>query len=1359
MTSRLSCHHGHELAILELPASVGRVTCPRCGSITKVRPAHETRQSGSVDPTIDSVSKSEVEQHADFVAADAAADVSRFQTLDHSSSSVDQSSSEHDSREHFEPPTLAGYQVLDELGRGGMGVVYRARDEAIGREIALKTLQRMSPDGLHRFKQEFRTLADIAHPNLASLYELLSDGQTWCFTMEILEGVDFLEYVWSGFDGPDSIAGCQPTTDSGRTSRLTAERQDRLVNALTQLATGLNALHEAGVLHSDIKPSNVLMTKEGRLVLLDFGLAAQIRKHDAIGKRVVQGTPLYMAPEQAVGGALSLASDWYAVGVVLYEVLTGRFPFSGNTIQILSRKRSEAPMKPDRLASDAPQHFNELCIALLDRDPARRPTAADVLRCVGADALAEQVVAHQQATPIRSVELVGRERHFDVLRDALSRVSEGDTLSFFVHGKSGMGKSVLVRSFIDSVQQQRAAVVLEGRCYEQESVPFKALDSLIDSLSEYLETLPTGEIREVMPRDRLAMTRVFPVLDRAPERLNATYPSIDNVDQQELRQRAMNALRELLQRLAIREPLVLYIDDLQWGDVDSAGLLADLVRPPDAPRMLLLGSYRTEDVESSLCLQALSEAYSKGQYLPHREDLAVQSLTQTESTQLALTLLGREDDASRTFANKIAEESGGWPFFVWELAQHVQDDPEIADQSLELDEVIWARVTRLPMEARQLLELIAVSGRPIPTMEAYQAIDSVEKGQGYLAQLRTSNFVRTTESEDEDTIVETYHDRIRESVIAHLDKPTVQGHSLNLALTIEKNSGVKLELLRAHIDTTAEFEEPDKPHGLEKHQWQRVFDLAYSFDAAGEYERAFPFALAAAEQARSQNALEVAEQQYRIAIRGSKSAGGALQFRVSEGLGDILMLRGHYDAAEQQFRDALSRAKVDLALARIEGKLGELFSKRGDQTTATSHIERALTVLGKQPPRSSAMIALGLAKEGVTQILHSLLPAKLVGRRSLESEQSKIDLVIVRLYDRLSYAYWFSRGLYSTLWAHLRQLNLVECYPPTLELAQAYSLHAPIMSAVAYYSRGIDYAKRSLKIREEMHDLWGQGQSFHFHGVVLFASSQFEECIEKCREAIRRLENVGDFWEACSARYHFADSLYHLGDLRNAVVQAELMYQQAVEVGDASAAGYVLAPWAAATRGRISLDIIETEYERPREDPLSAVQLIQAHGIKVLLGNDDPAKAVELFEKARNDAATRGLQNTYVMANHAWLTTARRLLAEREENGSARQRQFLAQAKATGRQAVRVSRRFQNNLAHALRENAILAAMEGRETVARKLFDESLAIATQQHAKYQHAQTLLAQGETGLRFGWPNAEEQVAPSRKLIEGMEEIDGV
>lgn len=1362
MTRKLRCHHGHRFQAP--PEAEGSLICPCCGAVTKFQSRIKTKPQGSFDRTLDlSSAKGDTSQPgSNDRTIDLPPSIPESDAGDQPEPNASKASKTKPPTEvqadgdEVKPPNLPGYAVVEELGRGGMGVVYRAKHLRQNRDVALKTLLHISPIELQRFKQEFRALADIAHPNLAGLYDLLSDGTSWCFSMELLKAVDFVEYVWSGFDAIERDKTALGMSASNA-PRLSAEVETRLIEGLKQLVLGLSALHQAGMLHRDIKPSNVLVTTEGRVVLVDFGLASQFEDGSKDRPTGIQGTPQYMAPEQAACNPISPASDWYAVGVMLYEVLTGLWPIEGKPLQIILKKQTETPKAPLELDDTVPKHLNDLCVALLERDAANRPDGAGVLRAIGADNLIDSIQTSTRLGTGQSIELVGREDHLTRLRSSFRQVTRGLSTTIFVHGKSGMGKSVLIQKFLDEVREEGQALVLTGRCYEQESVPFKALDSLIDSLAECLAGLPEAEIKPLTPEDFLPLVRVFPVLGQIPDATHPARPSIENVDQKELRTRAMRALRELLKRLGDRQPVVLSVDDLQWGDEDSAELVADLLRPPDSPRVLLLGSYRSENRHTSLCLKALDAAYSSGQQHPHREEIAVDSLQEVDAKRLALQLLDRSDDEAEELAAKIAHESGGWPFFVWELAQHVQDDPRIADQALELDEVIWKRVNRLPEEARQFLELVAVVGRPVPATEAYQALDAVEKGQAYLAQLRTTNFVRMTAAEDEDTIVETYHDRVRESIVDHLDEPTIKCHNRSLALTIEKVSGIQADDLHTHLARTPDYEEPQAAFELEQHKWQRVFDLAYFFDAAGEHERALPFALVAAERAQNQNALEVSEQQYGIALRGCAKMAAAMQLRVHEGLGDILMLRGRYDEAEEQFDAARALAKGDTTIARVDGKLGELSFKRGDQKTATEHIERALTALGHKPPISDVGVFACLAKEGMTQVLHSMFPGTFTGRRDLNSDRARTDLLTVHLCGRLSYAYWFSRSLNATVWAHLRQMNLAERYPPTLELGQAYSLHAPIMSAIAYYSRGIDYSERSLKIRQEKQDRWGQGQTLHFHGVVLFAASEFEESIEKCTEAIQFLEGAGDFWESCSARYHMAESLYHLGDLRQAVHEAKIMYQQAVDVGDASASAYVLNPWAAATQGRIPNEIFETEFARPREDPLATVQLIQSRGIQALLGEDDPEQAVDLIQESIEAANKRGLQNTYVMGNYAWLTTSLRILAQRADPGSTRQKDLLRKAKKTVRKAIQVSRKFQNNLAHALRESAMLATLAGREAEARKLFAASLATAECQRMKYQHAKTSLAQAEAGVKFGWPDADGQAAQAKQVIEALEEFE--
>lgn len=228
--------------------------------------------------------------------------------------------------------------VVDrQLGAGGMGVVYRAYDRQRGEAVAIKTLPRLEPAALYRFKQEFRALAGIDHPHLVSLHEMYSVQGQWFFTMELVPGVDFVRFVREGVPSGEGIGGShghsphffareqrtQPlyhaetkpctvplrpprgTADiavfSGR--RLTAAQLARLRVAVRQLALGLQALHGAGKLHRDVKPSNVLVTAEPRVVLLDFGLATEWEA-DAPGGTTwgaVVGTVNYMAPEQAAG--------------------------------------------------------------------------------------------------------------------------------------------------------------------------------------------------------------------------------------------------------------------------------------------------------------------------------------------------------------------------------------------------------------------------------------------------------------------------------------------------------------------------------------------------------------------------------------------------------------------------------------------------------------------------------------------------------------------------------------------------------------------------------------------------------------------------------------------------------------------------------------------------------------------------------------------------------------------------------------------------------------------------------------------------------------------------------------------------
>jgi serine/threonine protein kinase/tetratricopeptide (TPR) repeat protein len=588
------------------------------------------------------------------------------------------------------------FRIRRRLGSGGMGVVYEAHDLETDKVVALKTLNRAEASHISRFKNEFRSLADVAHPNLVSLYEFMADGQYWFFTMELVQGINFLEYVRPGYTAKQTQFSKTPTlrkTSEGAETEMLADYEaetreldsirtvsfpavvssdvsletslsrskldlNRLRAALRQLAEGLHGLHETGKLHRDIKPSNVLVTEEGRVVILDFGLVAEVQGqvHDSV---TLAGTPDYMSPEQGAQLPISRASDWYSVGVMLYQALAARLPFSGKFFEVMMNKQNFDPPAPVELIKNVPGDLNDLCVRLLKRNPDERPVGREILRLLGhgkTGPLRQPIMSSPAPALVQTAPFIGRERQLRELRDAFAVIRRGETVTVYLHGGSGMGKTALARHFLDELRtNQPEVVILEGRCYERESVPYKALDGVVDSLTKYLLSLPDAKAEALMPREVLALARLFPVMLQVDSVFNAPQREQEIPDPVTLRRKAFGALRELLGRISDRQPLVLYIDDLQWSDADSTTLLEDLLRPPDSPPLLLLSSFRTEDLQTKPFLKSLLEKTGTDSC----REVLVGALSKNESYAVVRDLLGEGAASIEPFIEAILREARG----------------------------------------------------------------------------------------------------------------------------------------------------------------------------------------------------------------------------------------------------------------------------------------------------------------------------------------------------------------------------------------------------------------------------------------------------------------------------------------------------------------------------------------------------------------------------------------------------------------------------------------------------------------------------------------------------------------------------
>ena len=928
------------------------------------------------------------------------------------------------------------YEVRRSLGAGGMGVVYAAYDSERQQEVALKTLRRLDPAAVYRFKREFRALASTRHPNLVSLYELVAEDDQVFFTMELVDGSDFLRYVghptWPGADtetGDPSLAGAdlpaplplrpprnlasepsiappadstrpwesavdgptrEPTPLSRGADRTTAKlpavdvtlaaarllparvgfdgqhlagvSEGRLRHAMRQLVDAVQALHDLGCLHRDIKPSNVLVTGEGRLVLLDLGLVTWTAPSEASVERYVAGTAAYMSPEQAAAKPLTEASDWYSVGIMLYEALTGTRPFRGTFDQIVSAKQvGEAP-PPSRIVEGIPEDLENLCIDLLSYDPEKRPTGRQITDRLGPSSLPPTALGESgfvmPALP-RASAFLGREDELSVLRAAYAQAVAGRCCTLHLHGASGMGKSALLRSFLDEISGGRdRAVILLGRCYERESVPFKAVDGLVDSVSRYLRGMPRVRAEALLPRDVALLARLFPVLRQVEAIALSKGRAAELQDPRELRRRAFRALRELLHRIGSRRPLILCVDDLQWGDLDSSQLLADLTRAPDPPPLLLIVSYRSADLHNSRHLELLRRAQglvpkgsAPGVPVPVRGDsdepivvqeLVVEPLGREECHRLALDLLGTDDEESRRQAAAIGAESQGNPYFVHELVRFVRSEGSALQlkegspgdserprvrfaRRVRMEDLLRSRLATLPEQARAMLETLAVAGRPLPRSVAAQAA-GIERGElDVLDVLWGAHLVRTRDTGFEE-LVEPYHDRIREAIVEELPGWLLRERHLRLALALEGTRA------------------PD-PEALAEH-----------FCGAGHLEKAGDHAVVAAEQAGVALAFDRSAMLYRFAMRLMKPDAVA-RAGLRSALAEALAQAGRSLESAQVFVECVAETA---GTEQLQHRL-----RSAEEYLRAGHVEEGLTGLKevleafrmKVPEKNSAAVA------------------------------------------------------------------------------------------------------------------------------------------------------------------------------------------------------------------------------------------------------------------------------------------------------------------------------------------------------------------------------------------------------------------
>jgi serine/threonine protein kinase/tetratricopeptide (TPR) repeat protein len=814
-------------------------------------------------------------------------------------------SSEFDPRffgaESSSPRTLGRFRILRRLGAGGMGTVYEAHDAETGGAVALKTLAGRSAGALEEFKREFRRCQDLAHENLVSLGELFVENDLWYFTMELVRGEEFLQAIahnsapedrfqagrntpgrpdsFSNLIGGSQTLALPPLSradEHGRPSPVGlyhpvpfAERCDakRLRRLLIQLVRALRYLHDAGKIHRDVKSSNVLVTDRDRLVLIDFGIAVDSDPARRQGR--MAGTPLTIAPEHAAGRRATAASDFYAVGILLYQVLAGRDPFEGTLQDVLAAKRRGKPRRREEFAADAPDDLIDLAMALLSPTPEARPDAESVLAVLEAGlSLFPPSLGSAPIAPTDEEIFVGRQREMDVLyttfgavraererilRNVLPPVATSTsdldadshrpsappprsergerqpTPIVLLEGESGIGKSHILNMFRDQLSARRPApLVLAGRCHPDEAVPFNAFDRIFAQIAQWLDRFVAEDVARFLTGSAWTLAESFPVLVPLLERIDLEEPT-SPIDPIERRREAFAQARELFARIAREVPVVLAFDDFQWADDDSRGLLAALLRRPTPIGLFVVVSAR-ERPESRVFADVSPEVIVVGP-LPRAECLAFVEAAVARGAH-------PEDDV-----DAIVEASSGHPFLLDELLRSSRLATAGTSGEHRLVEALLARVDSLEDDARRMLEALSLAIKPLPQPLIAQ-VAGVDPSIAFkhVKRMKLGRLVKLDGLRATDP-VEPYHGKVREAVRSRLDDEARRRLHRRLGEAFAS---------REPVDDDALF---------------------FHFAGAEDHARARPLAIRLAEGAERALAFDRAANAYRYLLRRAEAEG------------------------------------------------------------------------------------------------------------------------------------------------------------------------------------------------------------------------------------------------------------------------------------------------------------------------------------------------------------------------------------------------------------------------------------------------------------------------------------------------------
>jgi len=603
------------------------------------------------------------------------------------------------------------YKVAKKLGEGGRGIVFKAEDTRLDRTVAIKVIkgEGLDHESFARFEQEAKATAGLSHPHIVAIYDIGQEGESHYLILEFVDGPNL-----SGLIGSQPDARC----DAATTLRIGS-----------QVCQALEYAHSHGILHRDIKPENIMITSAGLPKLMDFGLARALGGPNLTQRGVIIGTPAYLPPEQALGKRSDTRSDLYSLGCVLYEMVTGRPPFHGDDpVKVIFSHINDLPMMPRKLAPEIPTALEQVILKLLAKDPDQRYQSAgeffQALKSVieGPEARPTYVEVPTEGKaaetiptpePLWAQPLVDREQEIKILRTRLDATLRGEGSLVFITGEAGIGKTRLAYE-LSSYAKLRGAQCLMSRGYEREgAVPYQPWSDII---KEYFRWAPPLLLFKAVGTFAPELAKLVPEVG---EKLG-TIPSSAPAPSAQQHVRLYEAVTQFFVNISKESPLVLFLDDLQWFDDASMGLLLHMARAITAEHLLVVGAYRDLELEDQ---RSLSRSVAKINRERLSYALPLKRLAFDHILQMTRQTFGEKVPSE--LPDLIYGKTEGNPFFVEEVLRSLVEEGAVypvekgwgvKDLSQVhvprgIKEVLGKKLESLDEESFHVLSTAAVIGR------------------------------------------------------------------------------------------------------------------------------------------------------------------------------------------------------------------------------------------------------------------------------------------------------------------------------------------------------------------------------------------------------------------------------------------------------------------------------------------------------------------------------------------------------------------------------------------------------------------------------------------------------------------------